>query len=745
MQRFNLYSAVIISFLFSILAVQAQLSPDLGIASKVNNNGPYYNPALIPMFEGTYINLQYMSYNLGFINSGINSGHLLIFHSRAGLGFSLHYRSFSTSVLNKSVYSFALSRQVLSRLSLFLKPNYYYNAFQKQNFVYSEGDNPNDPVFFNGYATSSFGLDFGCYSQLGPRLGLGISACNLIKGSTGFIDKSGSFEDGYLLTGAELHIGYGIDAWLDSRYYIQTDQRSFLSFGGGLRKSLYEGQFYLQSGFFSEQIALGGGAFFSIGIPVRFDYSYTCSINELGRETAGTHGLAISFQLGSEKLLSTSSEHDREVFAKPERVILEYKGEPLRFTRVACREAWRLLPTCVYYINDQIIPDSKRYRQFNSSEFSRFQLSDISTLDMATELSELNILNLWGSQLANHPETELTISSYYLEYPRVIVNASGPDDSVAVNTSDSVMLIDPISIYSNSTRENPRTKAGREQLTKRLEWLRRYWSQTCGIDISRIKTELLSISAQNISQARRLTERVTIQSQKPRWNWLNISTGDTSARIDQSLIFSFSHLDSLGRQISHEKLKGLDWELIPILETGDTLPGTFYLDSLPGYCIFTPDSGYALDLENGSTISAQLITRFKDGALSSNIVPVVWDLSRITETLTILSLSGGLERDPNDDLEQICRSIIAYLNTLQPFTLSQISLDGIYSVNAERDRVEDALKHIQGCLESQGIATSAYRLHTFIDYGHDRSGSRQIVAAPSSGWVIELQLKRIKP
>jgi len=152
-----------------------------------------WNPAGLTLFrENSFVSHFTIMFG-GFCPDNLGTGSAGYVHHFPGLlSAGISADMLYSDIYSRNIIGLTLAKEYNSKLTFGLRTNFFLSGYNSANFVYASDDNPEDPVFDNGYNTSSFGLDLGAIAKPIRNLSVGLYCKNLLSPNLAFSDTLSS-------------------------------------------------------------------------------------------------------------------------------------------------------------------------------------------------------------------------------------------------------------------------------------------------------------------------------------------------------------------------------------------------------------------------------------------------------------------------------------------------------------------------------------------------------------------------
>ncbi len=248
------------------------------------------NPAGLSIFEN---HVFYLSFNRPYAGIGdpMGAGAFGYGHHFRNLDIGIDLEYFQSKMTNRADFGLTLSRR-FGNISTGVRFRGLYNSFRKDNFHYSEGDDPIDPVFDERYGLMNITGDAGIIYRLSDRASVGILAVNIVDPNMALSNIGTSKTGVDIKLGASFVLGRSGTIYAQSGYSTGAADGSQIGFGAGFESDIIHPNLVLRTGFTDTELSLGLGFRLPTGLPLRLDYAFGYPLSDLGR-VATNHGFAL--------------------------------------------------------------------------------------------------------------------------------------------------------------------------------------------------------------------------------------------------------------------------------------------------------------------------------------------------------------------------------------------------------------------------------------------------------------------
>ncbi len=219
---------------------------------------------------------------------------------RGAAGYAHHFRTFDagldlqyfqSEMVFRGDFGLTLTRR-FGKLAIGLRPTVIFDNYRTDNFHYTDGDDPNDPIFDGETGGMGFSGDVGLYYRLSDRVSFAGMAENLLDPNMALSATAESKRGMAFSLGTSYSFPRFGTAFVQGGYSTETADGNEINFGAGFESNAVHPNLDMRMGFSQSDASLGFGFRLPTELPIRLDYSFSYPLSDL-RKAATSHRLAM--------------------------------------------------------------------------------------------------------------------------------------------------------------------------------------------------------------------------------------------------------------------------------------------------------------------------------------------------------------------------------------------------------------------------------------------------------------------
>ncbi len=260
-----------------------------------DQNALFLNPAGLCLFDYHGGIANYTTMYSGFSHDGLGQGSIGYVHHlgrmwHLGLTADILY----SDIFRRNIIKLPIALS-FKKLSLSLRPFIVITGYREENFLYGEDDNPDDPMFADGFGATGFGFDVGGIYKIDGRTSIGIYAGNILEPDLALSSLESRMPIDLRL-GAKRNFDHELIA-IDLHWDTDNINENPVNAGLGLESRRFSDNFPLRAGANFEQLSFGVGFEKLDFHMMKIDYAFIYPLSRVGQEIPGSHKFSLSFGL----------------------------------------------------------------------------------------------------------------------------------------------------------------------------------------------------------------------------------------------------------------------------------------------------------------------------------------------------------------------------------------------------------------------------------------------------------------